>query len=392
MIFKSNPEISRLNSDSITIHFIHEVPTPHNNYLLDTIARFPNVRLFRHYLFLPTRVPERPWKFMGCGEVQSDKIRSGYGKYFHWGLISLALFDRKSVFFVIGWESPVLVLLLLILGLRRRPLIMWDDGPSAESVRLIKQLWRPKQMIKKLLITLINRTPGTYFHTGNVKVNGILELGIKASKLTNLPFFVRPGIKSDTLRDIHHCKRPSTFILAGGRLTYQKGYDVLISALGFIIKKGTPDCKLVIIGSGSENANLIELSKSLSLRDYVDFVDWAEADLFASYIHSCDIFVAPARFDHFPTTVIAAMQAGIPVIATDSVGSAVEFIESGRNGLIVPSESSKALASALEQLTNEPALRDVLGSAGKVTMSEWPVERGAHLIVDSAKKALIQCA
>ncbi len=392
MTLNTSAETNRESADSITIQFIHEAPTPHNNYLLDTIARFPNVSLFRHYLLLPTRVPGRPWKSMGNGEMQTDRIQSGYSRYFSWGLIKLALFDRKSVFFVIGWESPSVALVLLILGLRRRPLLMWDDGPSAESVRLIKQLWRPKQAIKKLLIGLINRTPGTYFHTGNAKIPGILELGIQASKLENLPFFVRPGTKSHTLRDAHQCAHPRTLILAGGRLTYQKGYDVLVSALGRVKKNGVADWKAVIIGSGSEKGRLIELSKSLALDDYIDFVDWAEPELFATYIHSCDIFVAPARHDHFPTTVIAAMQAGVAVVATDQVGSAVEFIESGRNGIITPSNQPEALASVLAQLIQDYNERTEFGIAGRTTIQTWPVERGAQLIIDAAWKALKACA
>lgn len=382
---------NRALSESITIHFIHEAPTPHNNYLLDTIARLPNVILFRHFLLSPDRVPGRPWKSMGAGEAQSDRIQSGYGKYFDWRLLKLALFDRKSVFFVIGWESLSLALVLLVLGLRGRPLIMWDDGPSTDSVRLIKQFWRPRQAIKKLLIGLINRTPGTYFHTGKVKVPYILELGIQAIKLESLPFFVRLGTESLALRETHQCERPRTFILAGGRLTYQKGYDVLLSALGLVKKLKVANWKAVIIGSGPEKRKLSELSQSLALDKCVDFVDWAEPELFASYIHSCDIFVAPARLDSFPTTVIAAMQAGVAVVATDKVGSAVEFIESGRNGIITPSDQPEALASALSQLINAPEQREELAAAGRATIQEWPVERGAQLIVDAAKRAIRAC-
>jgi glycosyltransferase involved in cell wall biosynthesis len=268
---------------------------------------------------------------------------------------------------------------------------MFDDGPSLSSVSNINN-FSIRQFIKRTLIRLINNSPGTYFVTSRHSMEDLVQMGFVKGKLAQLPFFTKPSIYSTELREKHGCSKKDCLIFAGGRLIDQKGFDLLITAMSMVSAPINYARKLVIVGSGSAETKLKHLTKSLSISDYVDFLPWAEADLFASYIYSCDIFVAPARLDHFPTTVIAAMQAGIPVVATDGVGSAVEFIESGRNGIIVPSESPEALASALEQLINDPTLREVLGSAAKVTMSEWPVERGARLVVDAARKALIQCA
>jgi glycosyltransferase involved in cell wall biosynthesis len=379
-------------SNSISIHFVHAAPTPHNNYLLDALAGQPEIFLSRHYIYFPSTVPNRPWKQLTGGNNQLGAIRFGYNRLFDWRLLKLAISDKRSVFFVVGWEVPSIVFLLFVLGFRRRPLIMWDDGPSDESVALITSCWRPRQIIKRQLIGLINKTPGTYFITGYCKKPGVLKLGILPSKLVKLPFFVQSGSFVSALRDKHQCNSDSTLIVAGGRLIKSKGFDILISALPLLNPMVTRPYKLVLVGSGEQKDNLTDLAKQFGLTSFIDFVGWAESDLWANYIQSCDIFVAPARFDHFPTTVIAAMQAGISVVATDGVGSAVEFIESGRNGIIVPSESPESLASALGQLINDPTLREVLGSAAKVTMSEWPVERGARLVVDAARKALIQCA
>lgn len=369
----------------ITIHFIHESPTPHNNFLLDAVACSPNVTLFRHYLLSPTTVPGRPWKTMSSGDIQSDRIHCGYGRFFNWKLLKLALFDRGSVFFVIGWASPILVLFLFCLGLRRHPLIMWDDGPSPEALLLLKQYWRPKQAIKRLLINCINRTPGTYFYTGQVKLETIMELGIASSKTKMMPFFVKPGAAIPKLRENHLCNGESTLIVAGGRLIKEKGYDVFISALAMLTQMSVLNWKAVLIGSGIEREELTKLSVTLEISDRIDFVEWVEPNMWAAYIHTCDIFVAPARFDHFPTTVIAAMQAGVPVVATNQVGSAVEFIESGRNGIIVPPDSVKDLASALSKLICDAKKRRELGTAGQATILEWPVERGVKLIIDAAR-------
>jgi len=374
------------------IHFVHAAATPHNNYLLDEVAALPGVVLHRHYIFGPQSVPGRPWKEMGAGEVQSGLVRNDIGTRFDWTLFRLALFDRRSVFFVIGWDYPILVWLLMLLGLRKRPLIMWDDGPSPDALEQFRKIWHPRQVVKRLLIALINRTPGTYFHTGEAIAADIRQLGVRPEKMESLPFFVEEGRPDPALREAHRCAAGTAMIVAGGRLVYEKGYDVLIDALARLRDDGTRGWRAVLIGSGEEAARLRARATSLGLGELLEFVSWAEPDRFAAYVHSCDIFVAPARFDHFPTTIIAAMQARSAVVATDKVGSAVEFIKPDENGLIVPPDDPIALAGALARLIDRPNIRERMASAGEETIRQWPVARGARMIVEAARKAQSACA
>lgn len=378
---------------SLSIQFLHAAPTPHNNHLLDAVASVPGVCLHRHYLLGPKEVPGRPWKAMGSGAVQVEQVHVGYDTRFDWRLVRLALTDRRSAFFVIGWDYPVLVAVLLILGLRRRPLVMWDDGPSAESLAAFQRdWWKPRQLLKRLLVALINRTPGTYFHTGEVTRHDVLALGVKADKLRSLPFFVKPGRRDVALRAGYGCDDHTTLIVAGGRLTHEKGYDVFVEALDRLRQQATRPWRAVLIGSGAEQVHLHALADSLGLGGQLQFLAWAEPETFADHVHSCDVFVAPARFDHFPTTVIAAMQAGVAVVATQGVGSAVEFIEAGRNGLLAAPGDADTLAAHLTRLVEQPDDRRQLAAAALATMSQWPVERGAAMIVQAAQDAVTTCA
>jgi glycosyltransferase involved in cell wall biosynthesis len=378
-----------VGGSDLHIHFVHAAPTPHNNYLLDAVASSPRLLLHRHYLLDPVSVPGRPWKAMRSGEVQTERIHAGYDTRWDWRLLKLALFDRRSVFFVVGWDYPILVLLLLVLGLRRRPLMMWDDGPDPESLATFQaKPWQPRQALKRLLVALVNRTPGTYFHTGQTIRPQILALGISAQKLCNLPFFVRPGQRDAELRRAYGCDADTVLIVAGGRLVPEKGYDIFVRALAQLAEQTTRPWQAVLIGSGPERQRLASMALELDLDECLHFLAWAEPEAFADHVHSSDIFVAPARSDHFPTTVIAALQAGVAVVTTDAVGSAVEFMESGQNGIIVLPSDPEALAVAMATLVNDPLGRIRLGAAGARTMQAWPVERGARLIVDAARSAL----
>ncbi|PCJ59296.1 MAG: hypothetical protein COA79_11405 [Planctomycetota bacterium] len=376
------------SQDKIAIHFVHAAPTPHNNYLLDALANESNVMLYRHYIFSPSMVPGRPWKKMGAGESQKEKIRYNVNKYFDVGLLKLALFDRSSVFFIVGWDYPILVLLLVMIGLRKRPLLVWDDGPTEESLSKINKWWQPKQLIKSFLIFLINRGRSKYFYTGQLNKVGFIRLGIKENKLEQLPFFVKPGVKIENIRTKHNCLSSKVLLLAGGRLAKDKGYDVLLESISLLPFDLKSKFKLVLIGSGPDKDLLNSLVQTLNLTELVDFVDWAEQDLFASYIHTCDIFVAPARLDRFPTTIVAAMQASVAIIATDKVGSAVEFLANGKTGFVIPSNDPQALANSIETLIRNSDLRKEFGESAYSTINEWPLERGVKLILDSAKLCL----
>lgn len=375
----------------LSIHFVHAAATPHNSYLLDTLAAMPGVTLHRHYLLTAKAVPGRPWKTMGEGSIQPERIRSGIGTRFDGELLRLALTDRASAWFVVGWDFPLLVWLIALLGLLKRPLIMWDDGPSPESLAAFSRWWSPRQLIKRALIALINRTGGTYFCTGEAVIGDVRQMGVRPAKLRSLPFFVTPGTCDDGLRTEHRCGADCMLIVAGGRLVPEKGFDVFIEAIGMLAKDAPDGWRAVLIGSGPEGDRLAARAGELGLGGKLDFVAWAEPERFAAYMHTCDVFVAPARFDHFPTTVIAALQAGTMVVATSAVGSAAEFITSGESGVIVPPGDAAALAAALRSLVEDPARRARMARAGRAAIAEWPVERGAQMIADAAREA-VRCA
>jgi glycosyltransferase involved in cell wall biosynthesis len=376
---------------NVAIHFVHSASTPHNNYFLDNLASLNEVALFRHYLFDTTKVPGRPWKKLNAGLVQEEKIRTGIGIYFDYYLFKQALTDKKSIFFIVGWDYPLLVVLLFIVCMKRRGLIMWDDGPSDEALRQIQKWWIPKQFLKRVLIRQINKTVESYFCTGQKACNDAILLGFEKSKIKSLPFFVKPGSKDIKLRKLHECEGDVMMFLAGGRFIVDKGYDILVKALNDFNSRYTKPWKLVLIGSGPEKNHVVSLVEKFKLNAKIDFVDWAESDLFANYIKTCDVFIAPARFDFFPTTIISALNGGVAVLATDGVGSAKEYIISGKNGLIVPANSVNALSDGLLFLVSDKERLMDIAKCGSKTSNLWPVERGVKSVVNTVNKIVSKC-
>jgi glycosyltransferase involved in cell wall biosynthesis len=141
-----------------------------------------------------------------------------------------------------------------------------------------------------------------------------------------------------------------------GRLDRVKGYDLLLRALAQV-----PEARLVVLGEGTERAVLEQQARDLGVADRVDLPGWHdEADRFLA---TWDAFCLPSRSEGFPLSVVEAMLAELPVVAT-RVGSVAEAVQDGRTGLLVPKDDVEGLVTALRRLT-DPSCRQALGSAGR---------------------------
>jgi glycosyltransferase involved in cell wall biosynthesis len=176
------------------------------------------------------------------------------------------------------------------------------------------------------------------------------------------------GVRRSAARLVHNGVGPCTAghpaptgtevvrIGAQGRLTAQKGLDVLIEAVGTLVERGLQP-QVLIAGDGPDRARLERLARGLPVT-FLGFVD----DI-SSLLSVIDVFCLPSRFEGLPFALLEAMMCGIPCVAS-RVGDVPEAI--GEAGLIVPTEDVGALASALERLLTSPDLRRDLGAAARV--------------------------
>jgi glycosyltransferase involved in cell wall biosynthesis len=142
---------------------------------------------------------------------------------------------------------------------------------------------------------------------------------------------------------------------AQGRLTAQKGFDLLIEAVGTLVERGLRP-QVLIAGDGPERARLERLARGLPVT-LLGFVD----DI-SSLLSAIDVFCLPSRFEGLPFALLEAMMCGIPCVAS-RVGDIPKAL--GAGGLTVPTEDVGALASALERLLTSPDLRRDLGAAAR---------------------------
>ncbi len=167
-----------------------------------------------------------------------------------------------------------------------------------------------------------------------------------------------------TVRTIHNSAPPGPepspppagdrlVVVAVGRFDAQKGHDVLLHALASL-----PDVEAVLVGSGADRGDLEALAQRLGVADRVRFAGWVEDP--RPFLDACHVFVQPSRSEGFPLSVVEAMFAGRPVIATD-VGSVNEAIQDGQTGLLIPKDDPTALVHAIVRLRDRPEERRRLG-------------------------------
>lgn len=153
-----------------------------------------------------------------------------------------------------------------------------------------------------------------------------------------------------------------SLVLAVGRLTPQKGFDLLIEAFARI-QGEFANWRLVIIGAGPEHSELVRLSTQLKLGDRIEFRS-REKDI-ELWMSRASLVVQPSRFEGFPNVLLEAMGMGAAVISADCQSGPSEIIQDRVNGRLVPVNDVAALARVMSELLRDPRERVRLGAEAK---------------------------
>ena len=166
-------------------------------------------------------------------------------------------------------------------------------------------------------------------------------------------------------------------LLAVGRLSYYKGFDILLRALAL-----TPDTSLVLVGHGECALPLRQLASELGIGARVTFAGHVDDDTLGGLYARAELFCLPSieRSEAFGLVLLEAMRARLPTIASDIPGSGVGFVvRNGETGLLVPPGDVAALAAALQRMATDADLRQRMGAAGERRWrEEFTLDRAAE--------------
>ena len=256
---------------------------------------------------------------------------------------SLAVSEARSVPWVIQWQSDVV--------------------PSAIDRRLqpAYRCYRPleQRMLKRAKKILVASKP---------YLNHSIPLKPWTSKCAVVPLGVDPERlpwpETDALQQAERSWQPGCLrVLAVGRLTYYKGFDVLIRAAG-----RTGGIAVQIVGDGNLRDHLQRAIRRKGVESRVLLRGGLSNVMLQALFTTCDVFCLPSleRTEAFGVVLLEAMRYGKPIVASDIPGSGPGWVvNEGDCGWLIPPGSVDALARKMGNLAANPDLCRKLGRKGR---------------------------
>jgi len=239
-------------------------------------------------------------------------------------------------------------------------------------------------LLRKWKLANLHASTAPIWGIGRFAIDGYREEFGAERAYFNLPYF------SDLERfevATREEKRERTFLFSGS-LIERKGVD-LVAAAFVRLAQEVPHVRLKMVGEGELRESLVRTLRSVSEQvEFAGFKDWKE--LPAEYA-AADVLCVPSRYDGWGLVVPEGLASGLPVIGTDRMGAALEFVESGRNGWLISAGDEEALLAAMRDAALKPVDRiREMGCKARESVSAHTLRNGAMRFVDYGRQVVSQ--
>jgi glycosyltransferase involved in cell wall biosynthesis/SAM-dependent methyltransferase len=289
-----------------------------------------------------------------------------------------ALWDRlarSSYDFVVERFSPRAARRSMERILRAAGAPGWGEAPPPASAPAPAAITRGAAIFPSRFMRELHRRAGVQYADTTLVPHGVDFLHAPDAPRADRSRLVTPGILS---------------LLFAGRITHFKGVHTALEALP-AIAAALPDLqvRLTVLGDGSDEA-YVQRIRSLASELPAGSVRFeppaGEEDLFAVFQRH-DLYLFPSLFEPFALTLILALEAGIPTVAS-AAGGNVDLVVDHDTGLLFPAGDARALANAVIELAANPSLRQALSAAGRAAAGRLTVDR----MVDQLEEVLERAA
>jgi len=254
------------------------------------------------------------------------------------------------IFSTLGYVNFLVLLLKRLPGLKAKIIIREASTPTM----VLKTFPAWKARLYKLLYRLLY--PGADLiiaQCDNMRKDLIKNFGLKPGKIVRIynpvdtdavlsgaDMFIPEEFKSDEIN-----------IVAVGRLTEAKGYDILLKAFARLVKF-RPEAHLYIIGDGLLKQKLICISRELKLEGKVTFLGFLNNPY--PYLKHADLYVLSSRWEGFPNTLLEALVCKTKVVATDCESGPREILKDEKYGLLAKVDDEVSLYEKMMQYLELP--------------------------------------
>ena len=188
---------------------------------------------------------------------------------------------------------------------------------------------------------------------------------ISENKLVILP----NPLSTDLTSKERRAEKIENTVLNVGRLTQQKGQDILIKAFA---KVNPENWKLIIVGEGPNREVYQNLITNLQMEKKI-FLKGKSKNI-SDYYNTARIFAFTSNFEGFPNALIEAMHMGLACISTNCPTGPSELIKNGENGFLIPVKNQEELENKLDVLFNNNEIIENFSTAAKESVQKFKVE------------------
>jgi len=242
---------------------------------------------------------------------------------------------RPEAAIICGYSYATFQAALALCAVARIPALVWAETPRMAEGGTARRL------LRRALIEPVRRMARGVMAVGTRAAEvwrGVLGAGVPVTSFPYVCDLDRYLVIERGARD-----RPFTFLFSG-QLVARKGVDVLLAAFARAAERD-PGVRLLVAGDGPDRGRL--QAQAHALRGGVEFLGFVGWDDLPGVYARADALVIPSRHDGWALVVNEAFGAGLPVIASDAVGAAIELVRPGETGEIVPAGEVEPLAEAL---------------------------------------------
>ncbi len=223
----------------------------------------------------------------------------------------------------------------------------------------------------RLTYRMLGAVANTVFCVSDPVRQQLAQLGLRARKLrvSTIGVDVRRFRPDETsrfeTRQALGLTEAQTAVVCVSHLRPRKGLEYLVDAMA-ALSKSAPEVLLLVCGEGVLRGELESRVRERGIEDSVRFLGMRH-DV-PALLTAADIFVNPSLSEGGCSSVLEAMASGVPVVSTP-VGYAVDLIEDGSNGVLVPLADSEAIASSLSALAQDRPVWAEMGLSARYTIA-----------------------
>ncbi len=353
------------------VFVLTDSPSPYQVELFNEIETHGNCELRVGYL--RSRDPLRQWT---PPEIRHDSIELDAGGVRH---AREAARDADLVVFNYYFHSHAAEL-ISERATSRAPWCFWGERPGFRQPAWAAVAGR-----------LLRRWKLARLHGSSVPIWGIGKFAVDEYRREfgprrpyfNLPYFSNLERFGNAQRAERRSERVFLFC---GSLIDRKGVDLVARAFVRLANEFS-DVRLKIAGDGALRESLLQILRPVSDRvEFTGFKNWNELpELYGSG----DVLCVPSRYDGWGLVVPEGLASGLPVIATERMGAALEFVRTGVNGWLAPTGNESAILSAMRDaasLTNaELAERS---QRARESVKEHTLKNGSQRFVRFARETI----